>query len=465
MRDASSCSSPGVRMFAVGGAHEVEQSSSAPPLDCGQCRPMESASGITGEARVWVRTPRWARPLSLRELYNLPADEYFVAAVDLDTLGVRWCRITQLRLQDGRGKRCFRILLERGHELVISNDHSVFSIDPVSARIVPVRGCDIEKDAPVIVPFDLSSVVGAWEDDLCEIDLSGLAKRAGTSDIRWPIIVDDTCLTNRLCSTRVSIRFSVTDDFLYVVGLWLAEGGKSIDSRTSSLAFSVGGIPGAVNTLLRLFGSYGISVSRSSNGYDCSISSSVFAAIFQFLGLFGTAKRGEKRFPEFFWSLSQRQRRIVVAGLWDGDGSRVFKGQAVLAQKSHSLVEDVVATLLLDGVFPIVNKGPNSQLRLYVNRTHDFRGSSTDILCGTSRSERTMSSMRSGPAGTKRRGCGSAKASGPPSATHICPRVRKRESTTAAASTTTGYAPSGRRSPRCPRCNSLRRRSSRFKES
>src|SRR5262249_28810663 len=74
-----------------------------------------------------------------------------------------------------------------------------------------------------------------------------------------------------------------------------------------------------------------------------------------------------------FWDLSQRQRRILVAGLWDGDGSHVFNGEAILAQKSPPVIDEVYHCLTLDGIFPQVRAARHDQKCLVLNRAHDFQ--------------------------------------------------------------------------------------------
>jgi hypothetical protein len=208
---------------------------------------------------------------------------------------------------------------------------------------------------------------------LLSLDLRDMSVQREGRTSRSSVIRVDDHFTNRLGRTKVPVEFPVTDDFLYVVGLWLAEGGKSVISDGVSLAFSIGGTPGAVGTLTKFFATYGVALCKSpANGFDYAVSSSVFDAVFHYLGLFGTAKNAEKRFPTFFWDLSQRQRRIVVAGLWDGDGSHVNNGEAVFPQKSHNLVRDLYHCLTLDGIFPVVKEGKNEQLVLVLGRAKDF---------------------------------------------------------------------------------------------
>jgi hypothetical protein len=88
---------------------------------------------------------------------------------------------------------------------------------------------------------------------------------------------------------------------------------------------------------------------------------------------YGVAVTSNGNVPSFFWALSQRQRRHVVAGVWDGDGSRVFNGQATLSQKSHALLEEVSDTFLIDGIFALTKPGRYPQRLLILNRAKDFQ--------------------------------------------------------------------------------------------
>jgi len=328
---------------------------------------------VHGDTRVWMRTREWARPMTIREAHELPDGEYETVAVDPNTLQLCWRKVTQRARHWVGDRRCFELRLERGQSITVTEDHSLFTLDPNSAEVVPVRGDRVAPGMPLVVPYDLRAAAGAWESDLADLDLSGLPEASAPRFERKSLVRDGDAITNRLRKTRVPVRFPIDDDFLYVVGLWLAEGGKEPDSRGSTLSFSVGGIPGAAERLTAYFARFGVRPHPSpANRYDYHVPSSVTAAVFWYLGLFGTAKAGTKRFPEFFWRLSQRQRRVVIAGLWDGDGSHVFKGTSVLAQKSHALIRDTADVLLLDGIFPRVKPGQHSQLLLQLTRGSDL---------------------------------------------------------------------------------------------
>jgi hypothetical protein len=234
-------------------------------------------------------------------------------------------------------------------------------------------GRDVKIGLPLVVPFDLSMCASAWEKDLPFLDLTDVVHHGDGNAERKHVMAIDGYLTNRLKITQVPRRFPVTDDFLYIVGLWLAEGGKDHSSPTNSLGFSIGGMAGAVECLRALLAPFNILVTKSpANDFDYWVHSSVLCAIFRHLGLLGTAKKGNKVFPPFFWELSQRQRRIVLAGLWDGDGGHVVNGEAKLTQKSHALVRAAYHCLTLDGIFPTLLPGKHSQLYLVLNRSRDF---------------------------------------------------------------------------------------------
>ena len=328
---------------------------------------------VSGDTRVWIRTSRWARLMAIEEACGLAPDHYETIALDPSTLGLTWRPITGRFRHPAREKRCFRVRLERGRHITITEDHSLFTIDPGTARLTTIKGAELTIGTPLAVPFDLSEVAEAWSAELAHLEITGLPASIRDLDGHRSTMLLDGHVTNRLKRTLLPVRFPLTDELLYIVGLWLAEGGKSMDSKSDSLSFSVGGIPGAVTALRTFFGRFGVRLMKSpDNQYDYWVSSSVFANLFAYVGLFGTAKHGSKSFPRFFWDLSQRQRRLILAGLFDGDGSHVFNGELIFAQKSHSIVEDAAQCLSLDGIFPIVRHGQNGQKLLIVSRAQDF---------------------------------------------------------------------------------------------
>jgi 7-cyano-7-deazaguanine synthase in queuosine biosynthesis/intein/homing endonuclease len=329
---------------------------------------------VSGDTRVWLRGGgSGARLMRIEDVCNLPPEhDYETLAVELSSLQITWKPLRGRHRHEVSGKRCFRLRLERGQRIEITEDHSLFTID-AGGDLITIRGDEIVLGTPLVVPFDLSPQAGSWDRDLETIDLSVLGRNISRCGCASSVTEVDGFLTNRLHRIRVPVRFPITDDFLRIVGLWLAEGGKHESASNRSLQFSIGGLEGAPDLLRRYFISYGARVSKSAaNDFDFRLASSTFHEVFRRLELFGTAKLGTKRFPDWFWSLSQRQRRVVIAGFWDGDGCQVWKGEAPIHQKSHQLIQELYHCLLLDGIFPTVKRVAHDQLRLALTRRSDF---------------------------------------------------------------------------------------------
>jgi 7-cyano-7-deazaguanine synthase in queuosine biosynthesis/intein/homing endonuclease len=326
---------------------------------------------VAGDTRVWVRTRCGARLAKIADVVALPPDEYETLGVDLESLKPIWKRILGRYRHHVGSKKCFKLRLERGQQIEVTEDHSLFTIE--NNTIVTVRGAEIKVGTPLVAPFDLSANASCWMSELQFIDLTLLRREKDSAYRKSSVVEVSGFLTNRLRRTTVPLRFHLTDDFLRIVGLWLAEGGKEQDGRSRTLAFSIGGLEGAPELLRRYFSDYGASVRKSpKNEFDFRVDSSVFYEVFRRLDLLSTAKSGRKRFPAWFWDLSQRQRRIVVAGLWDGDGCRVWKGEAPIFQKSHELIDELYHCLQLDGIFPTIRQAAHGQLRLALTRTVDL---------------------------------------------------------------------------------------------
>jgi queuosine biosynthesis protein QueC len=224
---------------------------------------------VSGDAKIWVRGSNWARLMTLSSFYALSDGHYETMAADRDTLQVAWRRVTGRFRHDSLSKRCFEIVLERGQHIHITEDHSLFTIDERTASLKPVRGRDIAVGMPIVTPFDLSSCAHAWSDDLLSLDLSEMPVTREGRTRKSSITRVGAYYVNRLGRSKVPALFPVSDDFLYVIGLWLAEGGKSPTTESSTLAFSIGGIPGAAQTLESFFAGYGVNTHKSpQNNFD-----------------------------------------------------------------------------------------------------------------------------------------------------------------------------------------------------
>jgi intein/homing endonuclease len=326
--------------------------------------------GIAGDAKVWIRQNASSRLVTISDFCALPNAQYETIAVDRNSLQLEWKRVTSRRTHVGT-KRCFRITLERGQVIDISEDHSLYTIGDYG-QLLPLQGSKIKVGMPLVIPFDLSDFAEVWAADVATLDLRNVDPH-GPPDPSTSIRETKGSLTNRLRRTHFPLDLPLTDDLLRIIGLWIAEGGKDPESKSRALAFSIGGLDRAPALLQRYFTTFRASVHKSSaNDFDFCVTSSVAYEVFRRLGLFGTAKAGSKRFPSWFWRLSQRQRRIIVAGLWDGDGCKAWKGEAPIHQKSHAIIRDLYHCLLLDGIFSTIKRSAHSQLRLAISRSTDM---------------------------------------------------------------------------------------------
>lgn len=326
---------------------------------------------VAGSTKVWIRDSSGPRLIPIEDAYSLPDRDYQTIAVDLQSLQLQWRDVRRRFKHRMNGKRCYSIRLERGQQIEVSEDHSLFTIGN-DGLIRPIRGGEIAVGIPLIAPFDLRAFADSWANELQYLHLRAKSPD-GSNARRRSVVPDDRFLTNRLRRTRVPMKLPVTDDFLRLVGLWLAEGGKDPNSESRSLAFSIGGLEGAPALLERYFGGFGIPLHKSpANRYDYRVDSCVMYEVFRQLDLIATARSGKKRFPPWFWNLSQRQRRVLVAGLWDGDGGHAWQGEAPIHQKSHELIWDLYHCLLLDGIFATVKPAAHEQLRLAITRATDL---------------------------------------------------------------------------------------------
>jgi hypothetical protein len=108
----------------------------------------------------------------------------------------------------------------------VTEDHAAFTINPATAQLIPIKGGDVKIGMPLVVPFDLSACASAWVEDIVFLDLTNVFDHSEGRSERQHVMSVDGCLTNRLKITQISSRFPATDDFLYIVDLWLAEGGE-----------------------------------------------------------------------------------------------------------------------------------------------------------------------------------------------------------------------------------------------
>lgn len=123
-----------------------------------------------------------------------------------------------------------------------------------------------------------------------------------------------------LASRRGATSFLVDSEFLWMVGMYIAEG--SSGSRSINFSLHVKEVE-YQDRLMNFFRSYGfkpkIDYREDSNGVSVRVSSTALAAWFpNWLG----SKCDNKRIPEELMRLPASKIAHIVQGIWDGDGTK-----------------------------------------------------------------------------------------------------------------------------------------------
>ena len=108
---------------------------------------------VAGDTRVWIRKcGGGARLVKIADIVAMPADEYETLAVDPESLKISWQRIIGRHAHKVVGKKCFRVRLERGQQIEITEDHSLYTIEnnrivavPGRMRVVGNRNCGLSS--------------------------------------------------------------------------------------------------------------------------------------------------------------------------------------------------------------------------------------------------------------------------------------------------------------------------------
>jgi UDPglucose 6-dehydrogenase len=143
------------------------------------------------------------------------------------------------------------------------------------------------------------------------------------------------------------------ESFWQMLGLFLAEGhiGADGDRRRVTWSFHPTGETDLVELVRAYWARFGVKVTvrRVATSMQVSISSRLLAAWFEHvLGLGRNAY--DKRLPDLIWSATEADKRAILRGLWDGDGSwsLVSGGPSVVLEygtASRALADGMVRLL------------------------------------------------------------------------------------------------------------------------
>jgi UDPglucose 6-dehydrogenase len=167
--------------------------------------------------------------------------------------------------------------------------------------------------------------------------------------------------------TYVPASLPLDDELWRVIGLWLAEGHHTVDGARHRIAWSFHPTDEAdlVAAVADYWDQLGVKVTtrRLATTTQVSISSRVLGAWFDH-GLEMGRTCYTKRIPDLAWTSSDRNKRALLRGLWDGDGS----WSAINRGGSSVLEYGTVSRELADGMLRLLGD-LGIMARLKVGRT------------------------------------------------------------------------------------------------
>ncbi len=149
-------------------------------------------------------------------------------------------------------------------------------------------------------------------------------------------------------SKPIPCKIKVTDNFLNIVGLWLADG--SYDNKHAVIIST----PDCKEEISRFAKSFGLNVKNHSDGFSYIISGVSLVFFFKtILGLEGNAYT--KKFPPWVYSLSKDQLGGLLKGLYSGDGYNA-EYEVAISLCSKELISSLQELLSAFGIVARLNK-------------------------------------------------------------------------------------------------------------
>jgi myo-inositol-1-phosphate synthase/intein/homing endonuclease len=238
----------------------------------------------------------------------------------------------------------FEVILEGGRKIKITADHNLFTLrEDGELKSIPVRELR-EGQTFVAVPTRLAPGAG-----VSYIDLAPFFKNS------WAAKVEGEFLSiHEHPEIRIPVKFPISNEFLNIVGLWLADGSYDRSSN-SNLEIAVGNEPECLDVIDRWAQTFNIRWKRrGKDGVAVRILSKTLGTIFKkVFGLSGDCY--SKRVPDWVFSLSERQICEVLKGYMSGDGGIIGK-QIRWTSTSPDLIRDIQTLLLQVGIYSTVFK-------------------------------------------------------------------------------------------------------------
>ncbi|MBI2084959.1 MAG: Flp pilus assembly complex ATPase component TadA [Candidatus Aenigmarchaeota archaeon] len=355
---------------------------------------------VTGDSEILVNRNGSFEKLPIEKLVDGQIEKY---GNEKDVFGTEYCQTNPEGVQtfsmdtEGKIKLCpvrsfvrhrvnkdvLEVTTRAGRRIKVTGDHSLFSLD-TNGKIIPVEARSLLKGSFIATPRTLPHDTRKLE----SINLLSEAKYLegvfvegdGLKHIPIPELVragangrqKNKCITDGLIPVEIFNRLNnaeefidapgglsikagrggkavkavlkLTDEFLTLVGLWLADGCYD----KNSVLISAANDAECKYSIEQAASQLGLDCKYHSDGITYMINSTVLKKVMEnILGIRGDAYT--KRVPDWVYNLGIEQISCLLKGYFSGDGS-VSKDEIEASSSSIGLIKDVHTMMLRLGI-------------------------------------------------------------------------------------------------------------------
>jgi len=239
-----------------------------------------------------------------------------------------------------------------GRKIKITGDHNVFVLGD-NGGLVPLPAKDLQEDKSYIaVPENLFFS----QKEKKFLDLAPFfesQKKTGNSPFKR---INNGCFgIHNHPEIKIPVNFPITDEFLQIAGLWIADGSYDRNNGSFNIELACGNDPDCVKIIERFCKAMNLNFkTKGEKQVALRINSKTLGAIFKTaFGLQGDTY--SKKIPSWVFDLSDRQIRQFIKGYLSGDGGITGK-QIRWSSVSEKLIGDLQTLMLRVGVNSTVFK-------------------------------------------------------------------------------------------------------------
>ncbi|MCX5696976.1 MAG: 7-cyano-7-deazaguanine synthase [Candidatus Omnitrophica bacterium] len=315
----------------------------------------------------------------------------YILSMDRDTLKIRWSRVQGLIRHKYFSQIMYRIVTEHGREIIVSNGHSLFTLND-EGIIQPIKVDCIKKGDYILAPSKLKMFSNINSLNLLDLlaneeylfimhpKLGCLIKHYKNERERWwkrtnvmPLNIynnlfrmhlkikdDEILIKSRKDRERAIPAVMKLNKILsFFFGLWLAEGSYG---KRGAVCISCGNEEATINfrDVCRIFSA---KMSVRKNKIDKSMSSPLLMKIMKRLGFVGKART--KIVPPIIYDLPLELQAAFLRGFIIGDGSVSKDGAVGIYSASKPLINSIQDLLLNFNIIAYKKQNKHKKTNFY----------------------------------------------------------------------------------------------------